>query len=66
MKSASQFSLGHDKRIMTKPHDTFAAGPGSHERASSFGIGPKFSMAKIVNTAKDEGLPGPGHYNFIS
>lgn len=51
---------------MTKPHDTFPVGPGSHEGASSFGVGPKYSMAKIVNTVKDEGLPGPGQYNFIS
>jgi len=42
---------------MTKPHDTFPVGPGSHEGASSFGIGPKYSMAKILSTGKDDGLP---------
>ena len=60
MKSASKFSVGHEPRIMTKPHDDLPVGPGSHEAKSSFGIGPKFSLAKRLDDVRDENFPGPG------
>jgi hypothetical protein len=66
MKSASKFSVSHENRIMVKPHDIYPVGPGSHEGPSSFGIGPKFTMSKLLNAGKDENLPGPGHYDFVS
>jgi len=62
-KTASNFSVGKDKRHLLKELNKFP-GPGQHEASSQLG-GPKFGFGSSTRSPfKPSTDPGPGHYDF--